>query len=51
MDKRLENLIDKMLKDLEDRKDIHNKENAIKELVLCEDWETFKDIKIRYGLS
>ena len=50
MDKRLENIIDKKLKDLEERKDVHNRENAIKELVICEDWETYKDIKERYNL-
>lgn len=50
MDKRLENLIDKKLKDLEERKDIHNRENLIKELVMCEDWESYKDIKERYNL-
>lgn len=50
MDKRLENLIDKKLKDLEERKDFPNRNNVIKELVLCEDWETYKDIKERYCL-
>lgn len=50
MDKRLESLIDKKLKDLEERTDVHNKENLIKELVMCEDWKTYKNIKERYNI-
>lgn len=49
MDKRLEKIIDLKLKELEER-DVPSNENIIKELVICEDWETYKDIKERYNL-
>lgn len=49
MDKRLEKIIDLKLKELEER-DASSNENLIKELVICEDWETYKDIKERYNL-
>lgn len=50
MDKRLERVIDLKLKELDERNDIPNKENIIKELVMCESFDAYKDIKERYNL-